>query len=284
MEDISNFVLQKAVNWSLLNYGITIPVAAHPLLHLWNSDLSHHGTSKKIKIIIDGEFYDAIIINQNFNENKFAGHKDIIQIRYGENSPVAIKLRNCFIQSFEYLFTQRKLLKNKRQPVVLPNEIHESIRLYLTTNPNVMFLECCTSCDYAQLSSTLSGISEEMYESSDERFFMSDEFASIVQKERLVKYRKIDGRVIQMLKEFYDYRDEISGEKIGVKYGKSVVEAHHIDYFTKSLNNDTTNIVIISPNYHRIIHENNPIFNRRKFQFEFLNGEVLKLKLYSHLL
>lgn len=46
-------------------------------------------------------------------------------------------------------------------------------------------------------------------------------------------------------------------------------------------------------NYHRIIHKNNPHFNRMnqrstaegkvKFQFEFLNGEVLRLKLYEHL-
>ena len=36
-------------------------------------------------------------------------------------------------------------------------------------------------------------------------------------------------------------------------------------------------------NYHRIIHKNNPMFNRKKFQFEFPNGEVLRLKLYEHL-
>jgi hypothetical protein len=52
---------------------------------------------------------------------------------------------------------------------------------------------------------------------------------------------------------------------------------------TSSQNNDSTNIIIISPNYHRIIHKNNPRFNRKKFQFEFENGEVLKLKLYEHL-
>ena len=58
-------------------------------------------------------------------------------------------------------------------------------------------------------------------------------------------------------------------------------------------------------NYYRIIHKDNPMFNRRKFQFEFekiaskqvpckhvciwpsvsnlSNGEVLRLKLYEHL-
>ena len=49
------------------------------------------------------------------------------------------------------------------------------------------------------------------------------------------------------------------------------------------LNDNSTNIIIISPNYHRIIHKNNPHFNRKMFQFEFENGEVLRLKLYEHL-
>ena len=63
----------------------------------------------------------------------------------------------------------------------------------------------------------------------------------------------------------------------------SLFTSHHIDYFNRSQNNDSTNIIIISPNYHRIIHKNNPMFNRKKFQFEFPNGEVLRLKLYEHL-
>jgi len=53
---------------------------------------------------------------------------------------------------------------------------------------------------------------------------------------------------------------------------------------TRSQNNDSTNIIIISLNYHRIIHKNNPRFNRKKYhQFEFPNGEVMRLKLYEHL-
>ena len=43
----------------------------------------------------------------------------------------------------------------------------------------------------------------------------------------------------------------------------SLFTSHHIDYFTHSQNNDSTNIIIISPNYHRIIHKNNPRFNRK---------------------
>ena len=56
-----------------------------------------------------------------------------------------------------------------------------------------------------------------------------------------------------------------------------------IFYFTRSQNNDSTNIIIISPNYHRIIHKNNSHFNRKNFQFEFQNREVLQQKLYEHM-
>lgn len=82
---------------------------------------------------------------------------------------------------------------------------------------------------------------------------MADKSASIEEKQRQVKYRKIDRSIISTLKRFYDYRDEICGEKIGKEYGCSVVEAHYIEYFTHSQNNDSTSIIIISPNYYRII-------------------------------
>lgn len=170
MDYDNGFILQKTVDWSLLNDGMAIPVLMCSLFRAWDESILTHGQSKDIKILIDGEFYDAKLKNQNFEQSNWAGHKDVIQIRY-----------------------------------------------------------------------------------------------------------------IRILKEFYGYRDEISGERIGSVYGDSVVEAHHIDYFIHSQNNDSTNIIIISPNYHRIIHKNNPRFNRKKFQFEFENGEVLRMKLFEHL-
>ena len=284
MDYDNTFILQKSVNWSLLNEGLAIPVSVCSYFHTWDSSILKHGASKPIKILIDDEFYDATLINQNFDQQRFAGHRDIIQIRYSPKSLIANKLRICFQKSYEYLYTQRKLPENRNRQIPLPDDIHEYIRLYLTTSPDVLHLECCTDSEYQQLAHTLSTMPEEVYEvSDDDKFFLTDKTASIEEKQQLVKYRKIDRSIIRMLKEFYDYRDEISGEKIGNEYGESVVEAHHIDYFTKSQNNDSTNIIIISPNYHRIIHKNNPAFNRKKYQFEFPNGEVLRLKLYEHL-
>jgi hypothetical protein len=284
MEYDQNFIMQKQVDWSLLNDGFTIPVAVTPLLGAWDESLLTHGQTKKIRVLIGGEFYDALLKNQNFNLSNHAGHKDIIQIRYSRNSPLAIKLRAIFKKSYDYYYARRLMQGNTRRRIPLPVDFKEYIRLYLTSSQDVIYLDFCSDGEFLQLADTLSSIPEEVYEvGDDDTFFMSDISASIVAKETLVKYRKIDRNVIRMLKKFYDYKDEISGEKIGGEFGESVVEAHHIDYFTKSQNNDSTNIIIISPNYHRIIHKNNPHFNRKKYQFEFDNGQVLKLKLYDHL-
>lgn len=284
MDYDTGFVMQKMVDWSLLNDGMTIPTAACSLFKVWDESILTHGKSKDIKILIDGVFYDAKLKNQNFEQSNWAGHKDVIQIRYGRQSPLAVKLRLLFKTSYDYLFNEKQLLGKSKRKILLPDDIHEYIRLYLTSSSDVLCMECCTNIEYQQVAKHLSFVPEEIYEQSDDdKFFMADKTASIEEKEQLVKYRRLDRSIILNLKRFYDYRDEISGEKIGCEYGESVVEAHHIDYFTRSQNNDSTNIIIISPNYHRIIHKNNPRFNRQKFQFEFENGEILKLKLYEHL-
>ncbi len=279
-----NFIMQKSVDWSLLNDGFTIPVSVCSLLGTWDENLMTHGQGKDIKILIGGELYDAKLKNQNFKQANYVGHKDVIQIRYSRKSLLAIKLQAIFQKSYDYLYAKRLIQGKSKRRTPLPEDFKEYIRLYLTTSPNVICMDCCSNDEYLQLAKTLSTIPEEVYEQSDdEMLFMADKSASIEEKQRLVKYRRIDRSIILTLKKFYDYRDEISGEKIGDEYGDSVVEAHHIDYFTRSQNNDSSNIIIISPNYHRIIHKNNPIFNRKKYRFEFENGEVLPLKLYEHL-
>lgn len=285
MEYERYFIMQKRINWSLLNEGFTIPVSLFSLLASWDKTMLKHGQKKDIKILIGDEFYDAKLKNQNFEQANHEGHKDIIQIRYSRNSLLAIKLRAIFQKSYNYLSAKRLVQGKSKRSIPLPDDLNEYFRLYLTESPNVICMDCCPDDEYRQLAKTLRSIPEEVYEvGDDDKFFLSDKSASIIEKETLVKYRKIDRSIILNLKRFYDYRDQITGEKIGSEYGDSVVEAHHIDYFTRSQNNDSTNIIIISPNYHRIIHKNNPIFNREGFQFEFPNGEILKLKLFGHLL
>lgn len=70
------------------------------------------------------------------------------------------------------------------------------------------------------------------------------------------------------------------GEKRDLKV---IVEAHHIVFFVSSLNNDASNIIVLCPNHHRIIHKASPIFEREKYSFVYPNGIEEKLILNNHL-
>ena len=48
------------------------------------------------------------------------------------------------------------------------------------------------------------------------------------------------------------------------------------------MNNDTSNIIIISPSYHRIIHKAKPVFDRTNLSFHFANGLVENVKIVLH--
>ena len=85
------------------------------------------------------------------------------------------------------------------------------------------------------------------------------------------------------MKRLYDYRCQVTGEKVGGQYAVEVVEAHHINPFTVSMNNDTDNIIILSPSFHRIVHKAKPVFDYENLSFVFPNGVVEKVKLNKHL-
>ena len=111
-----------------------------------------------------------------------------------------------------------------------------------------------------------------------------DKKASIKASLRMQRIRQLDRSIGESLKRLYDYRCQVTGERIGKAYGSEcIVEAHHIDYFTQSLNNDTQNIIILSPTFHRIVHRYNPRFNREGLCFEFENGVREAIRLDRHL-
>jgi predicted restriction endonuclease len=81
----------------------------------------------------------------------------------------------------------------------------------------------------------------------------------------------------------YGHRCQICGRLIGEEYGSHVAEAHHIDYFVNSLNNDSSNQIIVCPNHHSIIHDANPLFDRKNLLFVYENGYKEGLKINLHL-
>lgn len=112
---------------------------------------------------------------------------------------------------------------------------------------------------------------------------IEDKNANILEDEKIVKIRKLKRKIGDNLKLLYAYRCQICGQYVGAEYDAKVVEAHHIDYFVKSLNNDSNNQLVVCPNHHSIIHEVNPVFHRKSLIYLYPNGVQEGLMLNQHL-
>ena len=126
------------------------------------------------------------------------------------------------------------------------------------------------------------GKSEYAYE-LDYSVDMKDGTSTLIEVQRTSKIRKLNRKIGDNLKLLYGYRCQICGRLIGEEYGSHIAEAHHIDYFVKSLNNDADNQMIVCPNHHRIIHDANPVFKRQSLMYVYENGYEEKLMLNQHL-
>jgi predicted restriction endonuclease len=113
--------------------------------------------------------------------------------------------------------------------------------------------------------------------------YVTDDSAGLKLEDRLVKIRKLNRKIGDNLKLLYGYRCQICGRLIGEEYGTHIVEAHHIDYFVTSLNNDVSNQLVVCPNHHCIIHDANPIFDRKRRMYIYSNKYEEKIVLNYHL-
>lgn len=274
------FILKKQVDWSLLTYGFNIPVEFQLLVHESTGGYLAPGKQRKIKLLIDGVLYNATLCNIGFDRGKYSNHKDLLQVRYSSGSEIAKALRNMFYESFSYLKDAKDKLIDKRKILRLPESINEYMTLYSTLDTSIFRIECFSSVENNKISESVYRLTEEEYEMST-NYLIDNTTTGYV--ERIRKVRLLDASIAESLKKIYDYRCQITGEKIGSKYGNSVIEAHHIEYFTKSLNNNSSNLILVNPTFHRIIHQNNPVFNWSTLSFEFQNGVVEKVKLDKHL-
>ena len=275
-------IYQKIIDRSTLRQGFQIPVEFHPLLELIPGGKPAHRETWPIKILMEGVEYDAQLINQGFDRNKYDGHPDVIQVRYGEHSPLAQKLREIYSTTWEYVEREKSLPENKGRKVIIrvPEEQQEFLIFSATDLPNVFVVDCITLAIKNNVSKEISTLGELDFETIELR---EDKNASIKEISRLQKVRILDRSIGDSLKQLYEYKCQMTGEKIGGQYGAMVVEAHHIVPFTKSMNNNASNIIILSPNYHRIIHRTKAEFNRKHLAFIFPNGLVEKVKLNKHI-
>lgn len=276
------FIYQKQIDRSTLRQGFQIPVEFHNLMSAIPGGMPRHGETRNIKILIDGVAYDAQLKNQGFDRSKYNGHADVLQVRYNEGSAIAKILREIFSSTWNYVEQIKNLPENinRKFTIRIPEEHQEFLALSSTNLPNVFVADCITTALKAEIINEIRMQSELDFETFEPR---EDNNATIKQILGMQKVRQLDRSIGDSLKHLYDYRCQMTGDKIGESYGTMVVEAHHIIPFTESMNNDTSNIIILSPNYHRIIHKAKPLFNREQLAFVYPNGLMEKVKLNKHL-
>ena len=276
------FLYQKLIDRSTLRQGFQIPVEFHHLLKAMPGGMPRYGETRNVKVVIEGVGYDAQLKNQGFDRNKYDGHADVIQIRYSEGSALVKRLREIFCSTWNYVESIKNLPENinRKFTIRIPEEHQEFLALSTTDLPNIFVADCVTTVVKAEVKTEVCTMSELDFETFEPR---EDKSAGIKQVTRLQKVRQLDRSIGDSLKLLYDYRCQMTGEKVGDEYNALVVEAHHIIPFTESINNNTSNIIILSPSYHRIIHKAKPVFDRPNLSFRFPNGLVEKVKIDKHL-
>lgn len=278
------FIYKKLIDRSTLREGFQIPLEFHPTLMALAGGIPVRGETRVIKILIDGVEYEAQLKNQKFDEQKYKGHPDVIQIRYSANSPLSKRLREVFSVTWNYVEEHKALPENvnRKLTIRMPKGQQEYLALSTTAIPNVFIADCITCELKEELRTEVCKMDELDFETAFET--REDETASIKDVTRVQRIRHLDRSIGDYLKRLYDYRCQMTGERIGNEHNALVVEAHHIIPFTESLNNDTSNIIILSPSYHRIIHQAKPEWDGKNLSFHFQNGLVERVKIDKHLL
>lgn len=245
-------VIHKEVDISLFRSGIAVPSDAIGFFAYSGGRYLRPGESKKIEIFFNNKSYIVQVRNNNLNEQSRAKHPDdMIQIRYTEKSPFAQELQATFQSSFKYLVDKWELLKKEgsRKRAQLPDYLKEYLVVYATSREDVFIAEAILNSDMTTLKDTLMPYQEQQIESFlDTDMNIKDPTAGYKEYAAVAKVRKLDRSISDHLKQLYGYRCQICGELVGFQYGVHTCESHHIDYFSKSWNNDSSNQLIVCHN------------------------------------
>ncbi len=280
--DSEQYVYKKEVDWSLLMEGLTIPVENQVVFSTIAGRFLKKGESKDIRVYLNGVSYSAKIKNVNFDK-KFKRKSDVVQIRYTRNGELSKAIQNAFPKSYSYLFNMRQAREmGDRSIIRMPASDKEYIAIYTTEYDDSYIFETISKSDLDTLGKIVEGKSERILE-AEFNFDSTDNTAGLKEVPQIVRLRKLNKKIGDNLKILYNYRCQLCGQLIGEEFSSHVAEAHHIDYFVNSLNNDASNQIIVCPNHHSIIHDVDPKFDRNRLCYIYNNGYEQSVTINKHL-
>ena len=87
----------------------------------------------------------------------------------------------------------------------------------------------------------------------------------------------------ESLKSYYRHRCQVCGHEFQDMYDVEYAEAHHIHRLSDGGPDISSNIVVLCPNHHRVVHAANARFDSRSLSFGYPNGLIEPLVLPDHL-
>lgn len=276
MELTNSFVFKKEVDWSMLKEGMTIPSYLNDWVKAQFPLIRIHGSKQDIKVILEDKEYEVKLSNLNFDQQKYPNRLDILQIRYSPNSDFVQALRSIFFRSFQYIELKRAHGKH----LDIPKDLKEYLVLYPTILPDKLIAECITNDEISTEKDFIREQDEEIIENIM-NFDQVDPTSTMITKIGNMKIRKYNRTIGENLKRLYENKCQICGHEFKGRYDIDLSEIHHIEYYSKSLNNNSDNLLVLCPNHHRIIHKAKPRFNREILSYKYPNGLVEKVKMIA---
>lgn len=155
---------------------------------------------------------------------------------------MAQKIRSVFCYTESRVAAERIKSGNKRLRDI-PEHEKEFLAIYSTPVQKTIMVDFIVNSEFQEETKELSALGEI---AAERILDGTNPNADILLKTHICKIRKLTKTILTDLKIAYGYRCQICGEYIGEKYGSNLIHAHHIDYFTKSANNNMNNIKELS--------------------------------------
>ncbi|MTI84259.1 MAG: hypothetical protein FH756_10210 [Firmicutes bacterium] len=271
-----HLILHKTVDWSVFEWGATIPVSWHAQVDKALGTHIERGQNVPVKLTVNDRYFDAKITNV---DRQVKGNT--YQLRYDSNQEFKALIKETFSAVYKDILAERekqRQLGQKKPRVVVPG-VH-FIEVLSTTTPAVFGL-VFSSGDFYDWESYSVATDENRSKAiiANKSFNLADAEIEQKRKERLLSYkdprreRKVsytstnysNPLLKEDIKQLYHYTCQICSTQIkcrGWEPGLSkreemaflTADAHHITALGDGGLDEPSNIICVCPNCHRSLH------------------------------
>lgn len=127
----SGIILTKIIDWSLLNYGFTVPKMYYLAVE--------HACGKELTIG-KCERFSLIFNHKQYNIRLLKVRKEVIQILWNKSSGILDALHHYCMDTYDYMKEHKKIAKKKKAKIKLPKSLLKCFYLCTTTTKGVFIL------------------------------------------------------------------------------------------------------------------------------------------------